>query len=71
MYELDLHLPNVDMSKWVQIPRLKCRVDEDKILYRDYTPAKWDVTNRTCTLYIESRSSRSGQLLDTTLTSRR
>jgi NADPH-dependent ferric siderophore reductase len=54
MYELDLHLPNVDMSKWVQIPRLKCRVDEDKILYRDYTPAKWDRSNRTCTLYIEA-----------------
>jgi NADPH-dependent ferric siderophore reductase len=60
MYELDLHLPTVDMSKWTAIPRLKCRVDEDKLEFRDYTPARWDVMHRTCTLYIEAGHQGAG-----------
>ncbi|MBE9462745.1 siderophore-interacting protein [Dyadobacter subterraneus] len=52
MYEIDLHLPDVDMAKWTTIPRLKCKVAEYE--YRDYTPATWDVKKRTCTMLIET-----------------
>ena len=60
MYELDLYLPTVDMAKWTTIPRLKCRVDNEKLEFRDYTPATWNVANRTCTLYIEAGHQGAG-----------
>lgn len=60
MYELDLHLPTVDMAKWTIIPRLKCRVAEEKFEFRDYTPATWNVAQRTCTLYIEAGHQGAG-----------
>jgi NADPH-dependent ferric siderophore reductase len=60
MYELDLYLPTVDMAKWTTIPRLKCRVDNEKMEFRDYTPAIWDVAHRTCTLYIEAGHQGAG-----------
>lgn len=58
MYEIDLHLPEVDMTKWNTIPRLKCKVAEYE--YRDYTPATWDVEKRICTLLIETEHNGSG-----------
>jgi NADPH-dependent ferric siderophore reductase len=60
MYELDLYLPTVDMGKWTTIPRLKCRVDNEKLEFRDYTPAIWNVSHRTCTLYIEAGHQGAG-----------
>ena len=54
MVELHLHLPDVDMSKWKTIQRLKCKVSETDFEFRDYTPARWDVEKRTCTMYIET-----------------
>jgi NADPH-dependent ferric siderophore reductase len=53
MYEIDLHLPGVDMDKWTTIPRLKIKVDESGV-YRDYTPATWDAGTRTCRVLIET-----------------
>ncbi|WP_158799224.1 siderophore-interacting protein [Pedobacter sp. L105] len=58
MYEIDLHLPDIDMEKWTTIPRLKCKVSEFE--YRDYTPATWDVQKRICTLYIETEHQGDG-----------
>ncbi|GLU56982.1 siderophore-interacting protein [Dyadobacter frigoris] len=58
MYEIDLHLPEVDMNKWNTIPRLKCKVAEFE--YRDYTPAKWDVEKRICTMLIETEHNGHG-----------
>ena len=58
MYEIDLHLPAIDLSKWKAIQRLKCSVGEFE--WRDYTPAKWDVEKRTCTLYIEAAHNGVG-----------
>lgn len=54
MYELDLHLPTIDMTKWMTIPRLKCRVEPHNLTYRDYTPATWNPNLGICTLYIEA-----------------
>lgn len=58
LYELDLHLPTVNMAKWTTVPRLKCRVGE--LEFRDYTPAAWNVAQRTCTLYIEAGHQGAG-----------
>ena len=52
MYQIDLHLPGVDMSKWKTIQRVKCKVDEFD--WRDYTPATWNVAKRECTMYLET-----------------
>lgn len=60
MYEIDLHLPEVDMLKWTTIPRLKCKVAP--YAYRDYTPAIWDAERRKCTLIIETGHNGFGSL---------
>lgn len=52
MYEIDVHLPMIDMDKWKCVQRLKCKVGELK--YRDYTPAYWDNKTQICTLYIDA-----------------
>lgn len=52
VYEIDLHLPNINMEKWNTIKRLKCKVGD--LEYRDYTPAHWNAEKRTCTIYIEA-----------------
>jgi hypothetical protein len=57
-YQVNVHLPATDMSKWTTIPRLKCRVGE--LDYRDYSPAQWDAAQRTCTLYIEAAHQGAG-----------
>lgn len=52
IYEIDVHLPMIDMNKWKCVQRLKCKVGELK--YRDYTPAHWDDKTQICTLYIDA-----------------
>lgn len=52
IYEIDVHLPMIDMDKWKCVQRLKCKVGELK--YRDYTPAHWDDKTQICTLYIDA-----------------
>lgn len=53
IYEIRVHLPNVDMQKWATVPRIKVKVAEFE--YRDYSPACWDVAERTCCLFIDAR----------------
>lgn len=57
-YEIDLHLPGVDMSKWQSVQHMKCKVAP--YTYRDYTPANWDAETRTCTLYVDAAHSGYG-----------
>lgn len=51
-YEVDLHMPEVDMNKWHSVQHMKCKVAE--ATYRDYTPAHWDAETQTCTLFIDA-----------------
>ena len=46
--EIDLHLPDCNMSHWDKTLHLKCKVGS--MAYRDYTPSGWDAETRTCTL---------------------
>ena len=65
--EIDLHLPDCDMSKWDSAQHIKCKVGT--LVYRDYTPSGWDAETRTCTLIIhtahEGPGSRWGKQLRT------
>ncbi|MES2830120.1 MAG: siderophore-interacting protein [Bacteroidota bacterium] len=58
LYEVDLHLPSVNMRKWESIHRIKCRVADFE--YRDYTPATWDAEKSTCKIWIEAAHKGSG-----------
>ncbi len=64
-YEIDLHLPGVDMQKWQSVQHMKVKVAE--YTYRDYTPAQWDALTNTCTLYIDAAHDGSGSLWASTL----
>ncbi|WEK36339.1 MAG: siderophore-interacting protein [Candidatus Pseudobacter hemicellulosilyticus] len=55
---LDVHLPSVDMQEWKNIRRLKCKVAD--FAFRDYTPASWDASSRTCTLFISVAHEGAG-----------
>lgn len=57
-FEIDLHLPETDMSGWTTVQHMKCKVAE--ATYRDYTPAGWDAATHTCTLYIDSAHDGPG-----------
>lgn len=57
-FEVDLHLPYADMSKWNEVQHIKCRVSH--FTYRDYTPAGWDAETKTCTLYINASQDSAG-----------
>ena len=48
--EIDLHMPECDMSKWNSAQHIKCKVGV--LSYRDYTPSGWDADTHTCTLMI-------------------
>lgn len=48
--EIDLHTPDIDMSEWKIIQRLKCKVDDYE--YRDYTPSLWHPEKKICTLFV-------------------
>ncbi|GAB3505052.1 siderophore-interacting protein [Emticicia fontis] len=58
IYEIDVHLPKTDLSKWNTIKRVKCKVDDFE--YRDYTPALWDTEKRICTLFVEAGHNGAG-----------
>jgi NADPH-dependent ferric siderophore reductase len=58
VYEIDLHLPWVDMNRWNTIQRVKCKVGD--LDFRDYTPACWDAEEKQCTLYIEAGHDGAG-----------
>lgn len=58
MFEVDIHLPTIDMEKWDTIKRLKCRVGE--LEYRDYTPALWNPVKKMCTMFIEAGHNGAG-----------
>ncbi|WP_259071500.1 SIP domain-containing protein [Mucilaginibacter sp. X4EP1] len=49
--EVDLHLPQADMSAWTEIPYIKFKVAD--LTFRDYTPSGWDAETHTCTLFID------------------
>jgi NADPH-dependent ferric siderophore reductase len=57
-FEVDLHLPSCDMSKWTHIQHIKCRVAS--FTYRDYTPAWWDAETHTCTLFVNAQHEGAG-----------
>ena len=48
--EIDLHMPECDMSRWTSAQHIKCKVGV--LSYRDYTPSGWDAETHTCTLLI-------------------
>jgi NADPH-dependent ferric siderophore reductase len=50
--EIDLHMPDCDMSGWSSAQHIKCKVGT--LVYRDYTPLGWDAGTSTCTLLIHS-----------------
>ena len=57
-FEIDLHLPEVDMEKWSSVQHIKIKVGE--YTYRDYTPALWETDIRTCTLCINTSHDGPG-----------
>jgi NADPH-dependent ferric siderophore reductase len=58
-YELDVHFPALDMSGWNRVQHMKIKVAPG--VFRDYTPAGWDVETRTCTLYINALQDGPGR----------
>ncbi|MBB6499280.1 hypothetical protein [Pedobacter cryoconitis] len=57
-FEVDLHLPDVNMEKWNSVQHIKIKVSA--YTYRDYTPALWDAETHTCTLCINSSQNGPG-----------
>ena len=57
-FEIDLHMPDCDMSQWQEVQHMKCKVGP--LSYRDYTPSGWDVETRTCTLFIDADHEGQG-----------
>jgi NADPH-dependent ferric siderophore reductase len=58
MVEADLYMPDIDVSEWNTIKRLKTKVGECE--YRDYTPALWDAQRGVCTIYAETGHQGTG-----------
>jgi NADPH-dependent ferric siderophore reductase len=56
--EIDLHLPQLDMLTWAEVPYIKFRVDA--LTYRDYTPSCWDAETHTCTLFVDTAHNGPG-----------
>lgn len=57
-FEVDLHCPDCDMSRWQEVQHMKCKVGP--LAYRDYTPSGWDAETRTCTLFIDAGHEGQG-----------
>jgi NADPH-dependent ferric siderophore reductase len=57
-FEVDLHLPYVDMDRWQTVQHIKVKVAA--YTYRDYTPTLWDAETHTCTLCINSSQNGPG-----------
>jgi|GEM_PF-2051498 len=60
LYELDIHLPNVEFSKWDKAQSIKCRISA--LHYTDYTPAMWNNEEKSCTLYIDTSHNGQGSI---------
>lgn len=58
LLEVDLHLPDCDMSKWNSAQHIKCKVG--LLAYRDYTPSGWDAGTRTCTILVHAAHEGPG-----------
>lgn len=58
MYEIEVHLPDVDFTKWDKTMSLKCRISS--FHYVDYTPSRWDCETRICNLYIDTSHGGRG-----------
>ncbi|KAA2245697.1 hypothetical protein F0L74_07015 [Chitinophaga agrisoli] len=58
MIEVDVHLPDTDMSRWTNAQHIDIAVAEG--VYRDYTPFGWDAGTATCTLLIETGHNGAG-----------
>jgi NADPH-dependent ferric siderophore reductase len=56
--EIDLNMPECDMSKWNSAQHIKCKVGV--LSYRDYTPSGWDAETHTCTLLIHVAHDGAG-----------
>ncbi|MBS1664943.1 MAG: siderophore-interacting protein [Bacteroidetes bacterium] len=56
--EVDIHLPDCDVSKWTSTQHIKFKVDSG--VYRDYTPAGWDGETRTCTIIMHTAHDGPG-----------
>jgi len=57
-FEIDLHLPGLNMEKWQSVQHMKIKVGD--YVYRDYTPAMWDAETHTCTLLVNSSHDGPG-----------
>lgn len=57
-FEIDVHLPDADMSKWTVTQHMKVKVAP--YAFRDYTPAHWDAATHTCTLFIDAAHDGAG-----------
>ena len=58
LYEVELHIPHINMESWDSIKRLKCKVDD--LEYRDYTPVSWNWELNVCTLLIDGGHNGAG-----------
>jgi NADPH-dependent ferric siderophore reductase len=58
IYEIDLHLPQVNMHNWQNPKRAQVKIAEGA--YRDYTLANWNSQNQTCTLIIDAAHTGMG-----------
>jgi NADPH-dependent ferric siderophore reductase len=58
MFEVDLHLPDINMNNWQSVQHIKVKVGD--MTYRDYSPAMWDCETKTCTLIIDAGHSGMG-----------
>jgi len=57
-FEVDVHLPQLNMDGWAVTRHIKCKVGA--FTYRDYTPAYWDADTHTCTLFIDAAHDGAG-----------
>ncbi|MFB6453923.1 SIP domain-containing protein [Chitinophaga sp. Hz27] len=57
-YEVDLHLPKAKPAHWNTVQRIICRTAS--FHYCDYTPAQWDCSTKTCTLFIDGGHNGRG-----------
>ena len=58
MHEIDVHLPTVMFERWTQAQSIKCRITP--FHYTDYTPARWNIEEKICTLYIDTSHNGVG-----------
>ena len=60
LYEIDVHLPDVDFKKWDTAQSIKCRISA--LHYTSYTPAMWSDEEKICTLYIDTSHEGKGSI---------